>query len=176
MKSKENLVFLGMMGSGKSSVGSMVSNKLNIEFIDVDQKIEEKLGLKISKIFANKGEKYFREIEEIVSLKMLKRSHSVISLGGGAFLNNKIKKEVLENHISFWLNWDIKTLIDRIKNSPKRPVAFNASKNELTDLIKKRSIIYSKAMYRIDCENLTKNEIAKNVLKIYEAHYLKYKD
>ena len=64
---------------------------------------------------------------------------------------------------------NVKTLVKRIKNSEKRPVAFNASKNELVNLIKKRSIIYSKAMYRIDCENLTKNEITKNILKIYET-------
>ena len=170
MKLKENLVFLGMMGSGKSSIGSIVSKKIDIDFVDVDEEIEKKLGVKISKIFENKGEKYFREIEESFTLKILKRSNSVISLGGGAFLNSKIKKEILDNHISFWLNWDIKTLINRIKNSQKRPVAFNASKNELTDLIKKRSIVYSKAMYKIDCENFTKNEIVKNILKIYEAH------
>ena len=170
MKSKENLVFLGMMGSGKSSIGSIVSKKLNIDFIDVDQEIEKKVGMTISKIFENKGEKYFREIEEVIALKLLKKNKTVISLGGGAFLNNKIKKEVLDNHISFWLNWEIKTLINRIKDSQKRPVAFKASKNELVDLIKKRSLVYSKAMYKIDCENLTKNEIVSNVLKIYEAH------
>jgi shikimate kinase len=170
MKLKENLVFLGMMGSGKSSIGSIVSKKLEIDFIDVDKEIENKLGMKISKIFENEGEKYFREIEETITLKILKKSNIVISLGGGAFLNNKIKKEILENHISFWLNWDIKTLINRIKNSQKRPVAFNASKNELTDLIKKRSMVYSKAMYKINCENLTKNEIVMNILKIYETH------
>jgi shikimate kinase len=170
MKLKENLVFLGMMGSGKSSIGSIVSKKLEIDFIDVDKEIENKLGMKISKIFENEGEKYFRQIEETITLKILKKSNIVISLGGGAFLNNKIKKEILENHISFWLNWDVKTLINRIKDSQKRPVAFNASKNELTDLIKKRSIVYSKAMYKINCENLKKNEIAENILKIYETH------
>jgi shikimate kinase len=170
MKLKENLVFLGMMGSGKSSIGSIVSKKLDIDFIDIDTEIEKKLGMKISKIFENQGERHFREIEETITLKILKKSNIVISLGGGAFLNNKIKKEILENHISFWLNWDIKTLINRIKDSQKRPVAFNASKNELTDLIKKRSVVYSRAMYKIDCENLTKNEIVKNILKIYETH------
>ena len=170
MKLKENLVFLGMMGSGKSSIGSIISKKLNIEFIDVDQEIEKKVGIKISKIFENKGEKYFREIEEVIALKFLRKNKTVISLGGGAFLNNKIKKEVLDNHISFWLNWDIKTLISRIKDSQKRPVAFKASKNELTDLIKKRSLVYSKAMYKIDCENLTKSEIVSNILKIYETY------
>ena len=170
MKLKENLVFLGMMGSGKSSIGSIVSKKLDIDFIDIDTEIEKKLGMKISKIFENQGERHFREIEEAITLKILKKSNIVISLGGGTFLNNKIKNEILENHISFWLNWDIKTLINRIKDSQKRPVAFNASKNELTDLIKKRSVVYSRAMYKIDCENLTKNEIVKNILKIYETH------
>ena len=170
MKLKENLVFLGMMGSGKSSIGSIVSKKLDIDFIDIDTEIEKKLGMEISKIFENQGERHFREIEETITLKILKKSNIVISLGGGTFLNNKIKNEILENHISFWLNWDIKTLINRIKDSQKRPVAFNASKNELTNLIKKRSVVYSSAMYKIDCENLTKNEIVKNILKIYETH------
>jgi shikimate kinase/shikimate kinase/3-dehydroquinate synthase len=124
----------------------------------------------IAKIFENKGERYFREIEELTTLKLLKKSKTVISLGGGAFLNNKIRREILNNHISFWLNWDIKTLVDRIKGSKKRPIALKTSKNELMELIKKRSIIYSKAVYKIDCENLTKNEIVKNVIEIYEAH------
>ena len=170
MKSKENLVFLGMMGSGKTSIGFIVAKKLNLNFIDVDQEIEKKLGMTIHKVFENKGEKYFREIEEITTLKILKKQRSVISLGGGSFLNNIIKKEILENHISFWLNWDNKTLVNRIKDNRKRPLAFKASKNELMELIKKRSIVYSKAMYKINCEKLTKNEIANDILKLYEAH------
>ena len=170
MNSKENLVFLGMMGSGKSSIGSLVSEKLNINFIDVDNHIEKRIGLKISKIFEKKGEKYFRRIEEIETLKSLKNKKTVISLGGGAFLNNKIKKEILDNHISFWLNWDVKTLVNRIKDSKKRPIALKSSRNEIEELIKKRSIIYSKAMYKINCENLTKNEIVKKIISIYEAY------
>ena len=170
MKSKENLVFLGMMGSGKSSIGSIISKKLNIDFIDIDEEIEKNLGMTISKIFEIKGEKYFRKIEETITLRILKKNKIVISLGGGGFLNNKIKKEILDNHISFWLNWDIKSLINRIKDSKKRPVAFNATTNELANLIKKRSIVYSKAMYKINCENLSKNEVVNNILKIYEAH------
>tara|TARA_Y100000389_G_C17211262_1_gene388611 strand:+ start:72 stop:584 length:513 start_codon:yes stop_codon:yes gene_type:complete len=170
MNSKENLVFLGMMGSGKSSIGLLVSKKLNINFIDVDDEIEKKIGLKISKIFENNGEKYFREIEEIETLRCLKNKKTVISLGGGAFLNTKIKNEVLENNISFWLDWDIKTLVNRIKDSKKRPIAHRSSKNEIEELIKKRSVIYSKAMYKINCEKLTRSEIVKKILKIYEAH------
>ena len=75
MNSKGNLVFLGMMGSGKSSIGFLVSKKLKIEFIDVDNEIEKKVGYKISKIFEDKGEKYFREIEENITLKFLKKKN-----------------------------------------------------------------------------------------------------
>ena len=170
MKSKENLVFLGMMGSGKSSIGALVSKKLNINFIDIDKEIEKKLGMTISEIFQKNGEKYFRKIEETITLNLLRKNKSVISLGGGAFLNNKIKREILENHLSFWLNWEVGTLIGRIKNSKKRPLAFKITENKLKELIKKRSIIYSEAMYKINCENLTKNEIAKNIINIYETN------
>ncbi len=170
MKSKKNLVFLGMMGSGKTSIGQIVSNKLNINFIDIDDEIEKELGINIKEIFKSKGEKFFRDIEEKITLKKLKIDNQVVSIGGGAFLNKKIKEVILKNHLSFWLNWNPKTLINRINNSKKRPLAFRSSRNELIELIKKRSIIYSKALYKIECENCTKNEIVKKVLKIYETH------
>jgi shikimate kinase len=170
MKSKENLVFLGMMGSGKSSIGSLIAKKLRLDFIDVDKEIEKELGMSISKIFETKGENYFRKFEKKTTLKKLKSSSTVISLGGGAFSNKEIRKEVITNHISFWLNWSNDILLNRIKNSKKRPLAFNSSENEIIDLIKKRSNIYSKALYKIECDNLTKKEIVKEILKIYETH------
>ena len=170
MKSKENLVFLGMMGSGKSSIGSLVAKKLGLDFVDVDKEIEKELGLSISKIFETKGEDYFRKFEEKITLKVLKINSTVISLGGGAFINKVIRKEVLKNHISFWLNWDNEILVNRIKNSKKRPLALNSTENELIDLIKKRSNIYSKALYEIKCEKLSKNEIVKKILKMYETN------
>ena len=170
MKSKENLVFLGMMGSGKSSIGLLISKKLKLDFIDVDKEIEKELDLSISKIFETKGEDYFRKFEEKITLKKLKFRSTIISLGGGAFVNKNIRKEVLKNHISFWLNWNEKTLLNRIKNSKKRPLAINLTENQLIDLIKKRSNIYSKALYEIKCDNLSKSEIVKKILNIYDAH------
>ena len=170
MKSKENLIFLGMMGSGKSSIGSLVAKKLQLNFIDIDNEIETELGLSIKKIFESKGENYFRKFEEKITLRKLKLKPVVISLGGGAFTNRNIRKEVLKNHLSFWLNWSDEILVNRIKNSKKRPLVSNASENEIIDLIKKRSNIYSKALYKIECDSLTKKEIVKKILNIYEAY------
>ena len=170
MKSKENLVFLGMMGSGKSSIGSIISKKLKLNFFDIDKVIENDQKMKISKIFEIKGEDFFRQVEKKITLNILRNTKGVIALGGGAFLNQDIKKEVLKNHLSFWLNWEVDTLINRIKDSKKRPLALNSNKNELVEIIKKRSIIYSKALYKINCDNLSKHQIAKKIIKIYETH------
>ncbi len=170
MKSKENLVFLGMMGSGKSSIGSLIAKRLKLNFIDIDREIEKELGTSIKKIFKSKGENYFRKFEEKITLKRLKLNSVVISLGGGAFTNKNIRKEVLKDNLSFWLNWDVNILLNRIKNSKKRPLAFNATDNELIDMIQRRSTIYSKALYEIKCDNLSKNQIVKKILKIYESH------
>ncbi|RPG99047.1 MAG: shikimate kinase [Candidatus Pelagibacter sp. TMED106] len=168
MNLKKNLVFLGMMGSGKSSIGYLVSKKLNLKFVDIDSKIEEETGMKILNIFSEKGEKFFRNLEEKVTLKILKTNNTVISLGGGAFINDKIRKEILTNHNSFWLNWDLEILLKRIKNSKKRPLVLNSSDQEIKNLIKKRAIIYSKAKFKINCNKLTKSEIVKKIKRIYE--------
>ena len=170
MNSKENLVFLGMMGSGKSSIGLLVAKKLKLNFIDIDNEIEKELGKKITDIFEKNGENFFRKIEEKITLKKLKLNSSVISLGGGAFINRNIRKEVLKNHLSFWLNLNNKILLDRIKNSKKRPLVINLPDNEINNLIKKRSNIYAKALFEIKCDNLSKNEVVNKIINIYESN------
>ena len=161
---------MGMMGSGKSSIGLLVSKKLNLKFFDIDNMIEDEVGMKISNVFEIKGENYFRDIEEKITLKILKTNNNVVSLGGGAFINDKIRNEVLANNLSFWLNWDLEILLKRIKKSKKRPLVFNSTDRAIKDLIKKRIKIYSKAKFTINCNNLTKNEIVKKITKIYELN------
>ena len=170
MNLNKNLVFLGMMGSGKSSIGHLVSKKLHLPFIDIDDVIVENAGMSITEIFDKKGENYFRDLEEKITLKSLKKNKNVISLGGGGFVNAKIRKEILSNHFSFWLNWDESILIKRIKNSKKRPIAFNSTDNKIKTIIKHRLKIYSNAQFKINCNNLTKTEIVKKIIKIYELN------
>ena len=170
MDSIKNLVFLGMMGSGKSTIGNLVSKKLNLPFTDVDSLIIENTGMSISEIFKKKGENYFRNLEEKITLKCLKKIKNVVSLGGGGFINPKIRKEILTNHFSFWLNLDDATLINRIKTSKKRPLTFRSTDQEIKTIIKDRSRIYSNAQFKINCNKLTKAEIVKKIIKIYELN------
>ena len=170
MNSNKNLVFLGMMGSGKSSIGNLVSKKLGLPFIDVDSLIVENTRMSITEIFEKKGENYFRNLEEKITLKCLKKIKNVISLGGGGFINAKVRTEVLSNHFSFWLNWDELTLIKRIRGSKKRPLVFKSTDQEIRGIIKNRSKVYSNAQFKINCNKLTKTEIVKNIIKIYELN------
>jgi len=170
MNSNKNLVFLGMMGAGKSSIGNLVSKKLNIPFIDIDNLIEEHAGMTIPKIFENNGESYFRNLEEKITIKSLNNKKNVISLGGGGFVNDKIRKNIISNHFSFWLDWDESVLLRRIKGSKNRPLVFRSTDQEIKQLIKKRSKVYSKAKFKINCNKLTKTEIVKKIIKIYELN------
>ena len=169
MNSKGNIVFLGMMGSGKTTIGKLISRRLKLDFFDIDREIEAALQMEISEIFNKKGENFFRKIEEKITLSTLAKKNIVVALGGGAFLNKNIRTEILSNHTSFWLNLDSKTIINRIKESPKRPLALNSTKNDLLKLIKKRSNIYSKALYKINCDGFTKTKIVNDIMSIYET-------
>jgi shikimate kinase len=171
MKLKKNLVLLGMMGSGKSTIGRLVSKKLSQKLVDIDDIIEEETNMKINEIFLKKGEIFFRNLEEKITLKFLDNYNIIISLGGGAFINDRIRKEVLKNNLSFWLNWNAYTLLDRIKKSKKRPLAFNINETKLVELIVNRSKIYSKAKFKINCQKLSKKEITKKIISLYEKNY-----
>ena len=163
MKLNKNLILIGFMGVGKSSLGRLLAKKLNLKFFDTDFILEKKTKMKVFEIFNKKGEPYFRNLEKKVVLNLLNKKNSVISLGGGAF-NEKIRKVAQKNCVTIWLNWSAKTLIDRIKKNNKRPVASNLSNNQLKDLLINRSKIYSKANYKIECENMEKTEIIDKIV------------
>ena len=90
-----------MMGVGKSTIGKAVSKRLSMEFIDIDKIIEKKLKLSVQKIFERKGEVFFREFEEKVAREEIKKKNRVISLGGGAFMNAKIRDCIILHGKSF---------------------------------------------------------------------------
>ena len=165
----KNLTLTGMMGVGKSTIGKNLAKKLNYKFIDVDKLIEIKEGSSINLIFKNKSESYFRKIENDITLSELKNDNSVISLGGGAFLNNAIRRSTKKLSVSFWLDLPIEALIKRLKKNTQRPLLF---KKNIAETAKKiyldRKKIYSEADYRIKCNSLKPNEIVSKILELYE--------
>ena len=168
MKIKKNLVLLGMMGVGKTGIGRYVARRLKINFFDIDKLIEKKNEMKITEIFKTKGEIYFRNEEEFVTMKYLNKKGSVISLGGGGFINDKIRKKVLSECISVWLNVDLETIYARLKNSKKRPLVYKSNQNNIGKIFMERKKIYSLADHEINCDNLNIKQISNKIIKLYE--------
>ena len=166
---KKSLVLTGMMGVGKSTIGKSLAQKLAYNFIDIDKLIEAKEGCSINTIFKTKNESYFRKIEQSLSLKELKKERSVISLGGGAFMNKSIRRAVKNSSISFWLDVEINELIKRLSRTKKRPLLQKKNLRESVNKIYlERKKTYSEADFRIKCNFLKANIIVKKVLEIYE--------
>ena len=165
MEIKKNIVLLGMMGSGKSTIGGLLAKKLNSVLIDIDKEIEKMQNLKISEIFKTKGEAYFRELEFNVTLQSLENDNNIISLGGGAFMNKELRKVLKQKSSTFWLHWNADTLIKRIKNNDKRPIIKGLDNVEIKKLINERNKIYYFSDFKIICESLKKTEIVDKIIK-----------
>ena len=158
-----------MMGVGKSTIGKNLAKKLKFNFIDIDKIIEAKEGMSIGSIFRNKSEDYFRKIECELTLSELKKNNSVISLGGGAFLNKTIRKSAKKFSISIWLDVPLFQLTKRLKKSKKRPLLLQKNINETVKKIYfERKKIYNEADYRIKCKSLKSGEIVNKIIDIYE--------
>jgi len=152
---KKKIVLIGMMGSGKTTIGKILSKNLKLNFVDTDILLEKEYGLKITKIFEKYGEKDFRDKEEKIVLNILKNNKKpcVIALGGGTFLNKKIQKIILKETISIWLDANIELIYKRCKKSNQRPLLNKSNDKKLRkiikDLLKIRKPIYSKAKFMI---------------------------
>ena len=168
---KKNLVLLGMMAVGKTTLGKIVAKKQELKFIDIDASIEKKNSMTIKEIFKKKGEKFFRMEEENEILKSLEKNNCVIALGGGAFMNKTVRENILKNAISIWLNVDIKTLNKRVKWNQKRPLLKKESgQKKIMKLYAERKDIYKLANHKIECDNLSKKNIAEKIIALYEKY------
>jgi shikimate kinase len=168
---KKNLVLLGMMAVGKTTLGKIVAKKQELKFIDIDASIEKKNSMTIKEIFKKKGEKFFRMEEENEILKSLEKNNCVIALGGGAFMNKTVRENILKNAISIWLSVDIKTLNQRIKWNRKRPLLKEENnQKKITELYAERKNIYKLANHQIACDKLSKKNIAEKIIALYEKY------
>ncbi len=157
------------MGSGKTTIGKSLSQRLNMQFADIDDIIEKKNGLSISAIFEQRGEKTFRQEEEEESKNAIKKSNIIIALGGGAFINENIRDEIKKNSVSIWLDLDVEILYKRVNLSQKRPLLKNSSKENLKKIYNDRKRIYSLADFKIQCTLKNKDQIINEIVKIYAS-------
>ena len=157
----QSIVFIGFMGVGKTTIGQKVAKKLYRDFIDIDQEIEKEFNMPTTEIFKKFGEKTFREKEKEVIERFSQQKLKILSLGGGAFLQEDIRKICLSNCIVFYLDlsWDywkerISLLID------SRPVLQSKSLEEIEDLFKTRQEVYSYHHSKVNTNNLDVDEVA----------------
>ena len=165
---KKNICLIGLMGSGKSIIGKNLSNLYKINYFDTDMEIEKLEGKSIDSIFTNYGERYFRNLEEKICLKILKNENCVISLGGGSVTNSRIRNMIDKNSYSIYLKVDVDTLEKRLQHTKKRPLLKNKDKKKvIIELYKQRKNFYENADLTIE-NNFDKKEIVTKICKKIE--------
>lgn len=135
-----SIVLVGAPGAGKSSVGKILAAELGKEFIDVDERIEEVVGKPIREIFADHGEAHFRELEESATLELIQED-AVVSLGGGAVLNPRIR-DGLDGHDVVWLQVGISQATRRVGMNTVRPLLMGNVRGRLIELLRERTPLY----------------------------------
>ncbi|UTO28369.1 shikimate kinase [Bartonella harrusi] len=169
---KRALVFVGLMGAGKSVIGKRVATMLHLPFYDSDQEIEKASKMTITELFKIYGEPEFRALEQRVILNLIKKSPLVLATGGGAYINENIRKSIHENGISIWLKVDLDILMKRVSRRPTRPLLQTANPQEtMKKLMEQRYPIYAKANLTINSHKESRHTVAKNVIWSLQ-HYL----
>ena len=161
-----NLILVGLMGAGKSSVGRIVASQLGIPFIDSDVEIERVSRMTIPELFAAYGEEEFRALETRVIKRLLKSGPRVVSTGGGAFINDRTRKRIKKGGLSVWLKADLDVLWDRVNKRDTRPLLKTDNpKQTLESLMSVRYPIYEQADLTVLSRDVRKEIMADEVLK-----------
>ena len=168
MHSKSIICLVGMMGVGKTTIGSRLAKKLGYYFIDSDQEIEDIEAISINEIFATKGEAYFRELEQNFIIDNLQRDEKIVfSLGGGAFINEKTRSAIKSKATSIWLEASIDEIYARLSKKKNRPLINQNqdTRNIIIDLLKARESIYRMADFNIDTGGKACSKIIKEIFE-----------
>jgi len=162
----KTIVLTGMSGSGKSTIGQFLSQKTGMKFVDIDEKIILNEKKSINEIFAQNGENYFREIEAKTIKNIFNPENLVISLGGGAFENEKTRNFLLKNSVVIYLKTSPETVLDRLKNANDRPLLNNNMNFErIEKLLNFRKNNYELAHFTVITDNKNVEEIAGEILR-----------
>ncbi|MFB5266294.1 shikimate kinase [Paenibacillus enshidis] len=162
-----NLILIGMMGTGKSTVGTLLAAKLGYRMVDLDAELERREGRTIPDIFANEGEAYFRDAETAVLHKVLEDSGQVIATGGGAVLKEGNCRAMFHNGYVVALSARAESIVERVSLSADRPLLAGDVEGRVRKIMEERKDAYSFAHVTIDTTGVDAGEVAELIL----AHY-----
>ena len=162
-----NIVLVGLMGAGKSTIGKALAEKTGFNFIDIDEEIVVREKMSINEIFKTKSETYFREVETQVLQEFSAKENLVISTGGGAF-ENEINRELLLTSCNVvYLQADVNTLFERIKNDNSRPLLkCENPRDKLEELLLKREENYLKAHHKINTDGKSVDKVVEEIVSM----------
>ena len=166
--SSKNIVLIGMAGVGKTTVGRVLSKKIQRKFLDIDQEFEDQTKIRITDFFAIYGEKEFRRIERrIIKDVLTKNKKLVVSAGGGIFSNDEIRDLIIKKSITFFLDSSMETLAERLKkNFSNRPLLNKGNlRDNIEKLYQKRIKDYMMAKHIILVDDFSVEDVVLNIVK-----------
>ncbi|AWI58570.1 shikimate kinase [Sinorhizobium fredii] len=162
---KRNLIFIGLMGAGKSAIGRLTAQALGIPFVDSDHEIERVSRMTVSELFAAYGEEEFRALEARVLKRLLRSGPRVVSTGGGAYINERSRRQIKKGGLTVWLNADIEVLWERVNKRDSRPLLKTENpKQTLENLMRARYPIYAEADLVVLSRDVKKETMVEEVL------------
>ncbi len=162
-----NIALVGFMGTGKTYVGRALAGKLGVEFVDSDDVIEERSGMKISAIFEQFGEQYFRELEKKAIKELSERDGLVIACGGGVVLNQENVDNLKRNGIVICLTATPEAIYRRVKDESHRPLLqVEDPMGKIKELLERRAKYYAQADYTIDASEMSIDENVEEIERI----------
>ncbi|TIS56376.1 shikimate kinase [Mesorhizobium sp.] len=167
-----SIVFVGLMGAGKTAIGRKVAAMLALPFIDSDQEIESVSRMTVPELFERYGETEFRALEQRVILRVLENGPQVLSTGGGAFMNAQTREAIASHGVSVWLKAELDLLMDRVSKKQNRPLLKSADPRAvLKQLMTDRYPVYAAADVTVPTRDDRKEVIAAEVVDAICAHF-----
>lgn len=152
IKLPRTVVFIGLMGAGKSRMGRELSARISVPYVDADAEIEAAAGCSVEEIFKQYGEAEFRSAERRIIARLLEGPARILSTGGGAFMDPEIRQSIREQGISVWLRADLDLLLKRTARRDNRPLLKTGDPREiLSNLMEIRYPVYAEADLTVDC-------------------------
>ncbi|MGO9545883.1 MAG: shikimate kinase [Rhodomicrobium sp.] len=168
---QRSVVLVGMMGSGKSSIGRRLANVLELPFNDADTAIEQAAGMTVEEIFRNHGEPEFREGEERVIKRLLQAGPQVLATGGGAVISGKTRAAIAHSGISIWLRAPVELLLHRVSRRDNRPLLKTPDPRAvLTRLLEERAPYYAEAHLVLESRDAPHETVVEEALALLASY------